>query len=136
MIRELGNSFKQASLGSIIWVSILITLFNKQQLVPLSYIWNVLGIGLLLGFIFGVVYPYLWNYATLKAYITIVLSSILNTMTGFLAIYLYSTAAYLQIKPFILMVLGLTVVGHTLGFYFYRKIQNIKLAQELSRLVK
>lgn len=136
MKNELINSFKQATLGSIIWVTLLITMSGSTEVVPLGYMWHIIGIGLLMGGVFGVIYPYLWKYATFKAYVNILLSSILNTMTGFLAVYLYSTTMYLQIKGFFTVVLIITLMGHTLGFYVYGKMQNVKLAQELNQLVK
>ncbi|GCF94376.1 hypothetical protein NRIC_22670 [Enterococcus florum] len=136
MIRELKNNFMQAALGSTLWITALTSLFYRQQMIPLSFVWKLFSIGGLLGFIFGVSYPYLWNYSTFQARTNILISSVLNTLGGFLALYLFSSYLFSIVRPYFFPILGLTLIGHTLGFYFYSRYQQQRLAKELNQIKK
>ena len=135
MINELKNNFTQTTVGSIIWIAILATIFNFQETTPLHPIWTVIAIGCIFGFIFGVIYPFLWNYSTFKSGINIAISTVLNTIGSTLAVYLFSPTMFNFIKPYIIGIVLLTLIGHTLGFYAYSKMENRKLAAELNQKI-
>lgn len=133
MIKELKNSFTQTTLGSIIWIAILTSFFNFPETNTQKTIWSVIGIGFIFGIIFGVLYPFLWNYATFTARIKIMMSSLINTIGGLSAVYLFSPMMFNYIKPYALAVFILTLIGHTLGFYFYSNFENKKIAREFNQ---
>jgi len=136
MIKDLKNNFLQAAFGSTIWVALLATLFTYRNNVEFIHTWNLLGIGTLFGLVFGVIYPYLWNYSTFKASINILLCTILNFSCGYLCVYLFSNEMFNMVKSYSVVVLLLTLVGHILGFYFYKKYENKKLASSLNKKLK
>ncbi|MGA3602952.1 hypothetical protein [Lysinibacillus agricola] len=136
MINDLKNNFFQAAFGSTLWVALLATLFNYQNNVEFMNIWNLLGIGGLLGLVFGVIYPYLWNYSTFKASINILLCTVLNLLCGYLCLYLFSNEMFNMVKPYFIGVFLLTLVGHILGFYFYKRYENNKLVNSLNNKLK
>lgn len=136
MIRHLKNNFMQAAFGSTVWVALLTLLFTDQMTIPISFIWRLLAIGSLLGLVFGVVYPYLWDYSVFKAHVNILLSTLFNTLCSFAVIFLYSKELFSLIQPFFLPILLITLMGHLLGFYFYSNYTNRKLAAELNKAKK
>ena len=135
MLKTLKNSFTQATLGSLIWITLLATLFNFKQLVPFYYLWHIILIGVLFGLVFGVIYPYLWNYSTFKAVTNILISTVANLCCMFLAVKLYSTAMFQLVQPYWLGIALVTLEGHIVGFYFYSKYQNHQLKKDLNRLI-
>jgi len=135
MLNSLKNSFTQAALGSTIWITLLASIYNSNEQIPFHYIWNILLIGLLLGTVFGVIYPYLWNYSTFKATTNILISTIANVVCMFLGVKLYSEEMSNFIKPYWLGIILLTLIGHIIGFYFYSKYKNKKLKKELTSLI-
>ena len=133
MIKELKNSFTQTTLGSMIWIAILTSFFHFPETNTQQTIWSVIGIGFIFGIIFGVLYPFLWNYATFTARIKIMMSSLINTIGGLSAVYLFSPMMFDYIKPYALAIFILTLIGHILGFYFYSSFENKKIARELNQ---
>ncbi|WP_010176020.1 hypothetical protein [Bacillus coahuilensis] len=129
MIIHLRQSFTQAALGSIIWVFLLGTVAYNGLNIPFHYVWNLIGIGLISGIIFGIIYPYLWGYSTFKAQTNIILSTLINSFGGLLAVYLFSTDMFHFIKNYTIVFILLTLVGHIIGFYFYSKYQNKKISR-------
>lgn len=135
MIKQLKNNFVQGTLGSLIWLIFLTSLSYSGKMIPFNFIWRLIIISCLLGLVFGVIYPYLWEYATFKTTTNIITSSLLNSFCGFLSVYLYSIDMFLFIKPYLIYMVILTIIGHTLGFYFYSKYDNKKQAKELNELI-
>lgn len=136
MMRHLKNNFMQAAFGSTVWGALLTLLFTNQTTVPVSFIWRLLAIGSLLGLVFGVIYPYLWEYSVFKARVNILLSTLFNTLCGFAVIALYSAELFSRIQPFFLPILLITLIGHLIGFYFYSNYTNRKLAAALNKAKK
>jgi FlaA1/EpsC-like NDP-sugar epimerase len=134
MIHDLRQSFTQAALGSIIWVFLLGTIAYQGLDIPFNYVWNLIGIGVISGIIFGIIYPYLWGYATFKAPVNIILSTLINSFGGLLVVYLFSADMFGSIKKYIVLFILLTLIGHIIAFYFYSKYQNKKLADSLNDL--
>lgn len=134
MCEQLKNNFFQAAFGSFIWVTFLSSLGNLHATIPFIFTWHLVGISILLGLVFGIVYPYLWNYSTFKAATNILLCTLINTICGFICIYLYSSEMFHLVKPYWTGVLVLTLVLHTICFYFYSRYDSKKLAVELNRL--
>lgn len=135
MFKQLKNSFIQTTLSSVIWVTFLATLIFHNQNVPFNFFWHILAIGGLFGIVFGVLYPYLWKYATLKASVNIIISTFINSMTGFLVVYLFSPKMFLFINPYLLIFIILTFIGHLIAYYFYAKSETNKQAKELNQLL-
>lgn len=134
MFKQLKNNFFQAAFGSLVWITILCSLTDFRSQIPFSYIWHLIGISLLIGIVFGIIYPYLWNYSTLKAATNIVLCTLINTLCTYAGVYLYSTQMFAFIRPFFIGVLLLTLILHIVSFYFYSKYDNKKMASSLNQL--
>lgn len=132
MIKQYKNRFIQGTLLTIIWI-VFLTGFTRQTM-EVTFFWNILLISVSLSLIFGVIYPYIWNYSTWIAPISIILSSVINFLTGYFVLYLYSKVLFQLILPYWLAVLCVTLLLHVIFFYFYRKYQNEKMARELNRL--
>lgn len=134
MMTQLKNQFMQATLGTILWVVLLISLTDFQSTVSFSYFWNIIGIGLIIGVIFGVFYPYLWNYLSLSVPVNILLSTFVNVSGQFMMLYLYSVDMFTLVMPYLVGIIVLTLIIHIIAFYFYKKHQNKKMADELNKL--
>lgn len=132
MMKELKNSFMQAGFGTLLWISLLGMLFIGNQTIRVFDLWRVMGIGTIAALVFGIVYPYLWNYSTFKASTNILISTIFNVTAGFSCLYLFSPEMFKMVFPFSWAVVILTLVGHIIGFYFYSKVENKKIADELN----
>ncbi len=136
MIKDLKNKFIQGFAGTLIWLQILITLFVGNLKISNMYFWNLIGIAAIFSFIFGVVYTYLWNYSTFKAVTNIIISTIVNTVGGILALFIFSKDMYYFINRYIIYIFIITLIGHIIGFYFYSKYEKNKLSNELNTLIK
>lgn len=134
MIKDLKNSFMQAGFLTTIWVLGGLTFIVGNASVTLATVWHLIGIATLFAIVFGVLYPYVWHYATWIAPVTIVITTIANYGCGFGAVYLLSAEMFNLIKPYWLLILGLDLVGHIIAFYFYRQFQNKRLAKKLNQL--
>lgn len=134
MISNLKNSFLNVSFLGLIWIVFLITTFNlHDEIINFLYIWNLIGISVLMGIVFGIAYPYLWNYSTLKVTTKITISTILNFCCGIGSVYLFSLEVFGFVKPYLLLILVITLIGHIIGFYFFSKYENKKIADSLNR---
>ncbi|MDM5230522.1 hypothetical protein [Lysinibacillus pakistanensis] len=134
MINDLKNSFLNVSFMVLIWIVFLISIFNlHEEMVNFLYMWNLIGISVLMGIVFGIAYPYLWNYSTLKVTTKITISTLLNFCCGMGSVYLFSPKVFEFIKPYLLLILVLTLIGHIIGFYFFSKYENKKIADSLNR---
>lgn len=134
MYKQLKNNFFQAAFGSLVWVTLLCSFTDLFSQVAFSYFWHLIAISLIIGSVFGILYPYLWSYATLKAPLTILICTVVNTLCGFACVYLYPPQMFELVRPFFFAVLLLTLVLHILMFYFYSKYENRKMAVKLNRL--
>ena len=132
MKKELKNNFTQTMLGTILWITLLTSFFSNQSTFTLLSFWKIIIIGGIFGLIFGILYPFLWNYSTCKSITNIFICTITNASGGFLSLYLYSSQLFSFVQSYIFAILVLTLIGHIVAFYFYSKIQNRKLAQELN----
>ncbi|POZ56793.1 hypothetical protein LYSIN_01576 [Lysinibacillus sphaericus] len=134
MIKDLKNSFLSISFLGLIWIVFLMTLFNlHNEMVNFLYIWNLISISVLLGIVFGIAYPYLWNYSTLKSTSKIIISTFLNFFCGVGMVYLVSVQMLAFIQPYLLLIFAITLIGHIIGFYFFSKYENKKLAASLNK---
>ena len=134
MINDLKNSFLNVSFMVLIWIVFLITIFNlHEEIVNFLYIWNLIGISVLMGIVFGIAYPYLWNYSTLKVTTKITISTFLNFFCCIGSVNLFSPKVFEFIEPYLLLILVLTLIGHIIGFYFFSKYENKKIAASLNR---
>ncbi|AQP53579.1 hypothetical protein CBF34_00520 [Vagococcus penaei] len=135
MMTTLKNNFMQATVGSTLWITLIISFRQLNEDIPFHFVWNILGIGLLFGLVFGIIYPYLWEYSTFKARINILISTIANVACGFLGVRLYSVEMFDFIAPYWIGVIGVTLIGHIIGFYFYSNYKNKQLKKELNQLI-
>jgi len=133
MLKNLKNNFLSTAFCGFILLVFLMTIFNlHHDMVNFLYIWNLIGISVLMGIIFGIAYPYLWNYSTLKVTAKITISTLLNFCSGVSSIYLLSLKVFDFIKPYLLVILVITLIGHIIGFYFFSKYENKKIAASLN----
>ncbi|MFB8733383.1 hypothetical protein ACEQPO_03925 [Bacillus sp. SL00103] len=58
MINEMKNQFMQTSFVSIVWLTLILSLTNQSVTIPFGYVWHIIAIGTLAGFVFGVLYLY------------------------------------------------------------------------------
>ena len=136
MTKNLRSSFFQVFTLSLIWITLLITVFLNDQTIQITYLWNVIGIAAIFGLMFGVLYSVLWNYLTLKPIMNILISSVLNMLGGLMAVMLFSAQMFYLIAPWIPGMLILTILLHTLAFYIYARVDAKKKAGELNELMK
>ncbi|UOW69464.1 hypothetical protein [Paraclostridium bifermentans] len=136
MIKQFKSSFFQIFSITFIWVLLLISIFLGDVSLSVKYTWNLVCICAISSIIFGVMYPALWNFSSLKAFNKIAISSIINTLGGIITVWLFSPDMFIFIKPWILSIFILTIIGHVIGFYFYSKWDNTKTSEELNNLLK
>ncbi|MGG5180771.1 hypothetical protein ACQYAC_15930 [Bacillus sp. MM09(2025)] len=134
MIKEMKNLFMQTSFVSIVWVTLILSLTHQSVTIPFGYVWHIIAIGTLAGFVFGIMYPLLWNYLTFPAPVNILISTAVNLAFQLGAVALYSTALLQLIMPYFIGIAFLTLAAHIIAFLFYKKHQNQKIAQALNRL--
>ncbi len=136
MITQLKQSFFQVFTITVLWVTLLITVFFNDQSMDVSYLWNIAGIGMIAAGVFGVMYDALWNYFTLKPAWNILISSVLNITGGLTAVWLFSKEMFAFISPWLPGMVILSVVLHSIAFYFYAKIDSRKQAEALNKKLK
>lgn len=136
MIKQFKLSFFQTFSITFIWILLLVSIFLKDITFSINYTWNLVGISGISAIIFGVMYPVLWNFSSMKAFNKIAISSILNTLGATLSVWLFSIHMFNFIKPWIIYIFILTIIGHTVGFYFYSKWENDTNSDELNSLLK
>lgn len=136
MLNHLKHSFFQVFAVTTVWITLLLTIFFKGQTIALTYLWNLIGIATIFALLFGVIYSGLWNYLTFKPVTNILITSALNIAGGLTAVWLFSPAMFTLIAPWIPGMLLLSLLLHTIAFYFYARRDASKKAAELNALVK
>lgn len=137
MKTNLKNSFFQVFGATTIWLAFIMTsFFAKGGIVPITYLWNIVGVALVSALLFGVLYIALWNYFTLHPIVNILIATIANTAGGYIAILLLAKSLFMAILPWAPAVLILSLVLHTVAFYFYAKHKNKQDASILNELLK
>lgn len=136
MIKELRSSFFQTSFITTVWLVLLVSIFNQNYLLDVTAVWRLLLIGIIFGLVFGVLAPYLWDYATFSVTKNVLISTLANVLCGLTSIYLFSSEMFSFIIPWTPIIFMLTLIGHILGFYFYSKLENKKLSLELNEKLK
>ncbi|MHA7965305.1 hypothetical protein ACX93W_14260 [Paenibacillus sp. CAU 1782] len=136
MMTQLKQSFFQVFTMTVLWVTLLITVFFNDQTIDVGYLWNIAGIGVIAAGVFGVMYDALWNYFTLKPVWNILISSVLNIAGGLTAVWLFSEEMFAFISPWLPGMVILSVVLHSIAFYFYAKIDSRKQAEALNKKLK
>lgn len=136
MGKELKNQFMQTGFLTTIWLVGIITITRGNEALDVQAVWHILGIAGIAALIFGVIYPYVWNYGTWGATVNVAVTTIANFIGGFGAVYLFSQEMFQMIKPYWWAMLLLNLVLHVAAFYLYRTVQNRKLADSLNRLSK
>lgn len=131
MIKEFFQKFIQTSFFSLIWLMIITSYSNIHTTVSFNYFWKLMLIAMLYGFTFGVIYPYLWNYATTSATANILITSGENTVLILLSVYLYSEKLFTLMFPYFYLILILNLIFHYLVFKIYSDFMNRKLINEL-----
>lgn len=126
----------QISFLTIIWIMLLTSFFQSQIKISLNFFWNLIVISILVGVIFGIIYPYIWNYTTSKASTNIIVCTCINVCMQIIIVILYSQQMWLIIKPYLLGIIILTLIGHIIAFYFYKSYQNKKTARLLNQLTR
>jgi FlaA1/EpsC-like NDP-sugar epimerase len=100
------------------------------------YLWHVAGIAAISAVLFGIMYDALWNHFTLKPFWNILISSIITIVGGMLIVWLFSQDMFHVILPWWPGMLLLSVVLHTIAFYFYARIDSRKRVEELNKILK
>lgn len=136
MIQQLKQSFFQVFTLTSLWVTLLLTVFYKDQDISMFYLWHVAGIAAISAGLYGVMYNALWNYFTLKPLLNIVISSVFTILGGLGVVRLFSTQMFAFILPWWPGMLVLAVVLHILAFYFYAGMDSKRKAAELNRILK
>jgi hypothetical protein len=136
MLKQFKLSFFQTFSITFIWILILISIFLGNLTLTVQYTWNLVAISSIFGVIFGVMYPALWNFSSIKAISKIIISSSINFMGGISAVWLFSPYMFRFIQPWIVVIAIITILGHIIGFYFYSKWDNQKTSDQLNKLLK
>lgn len=136
MLKQFRLSFFQTFSITFIWILTLISIFFKNDTLTVLYIWNLVAISLIFSMIFGVMYPALWNFSSMKAINKIFISSAINLVAGLISVWLFSPYMFEIIRPWIILMAIATVLGHIIGFYFYSNWENQKNSDDLNRLLR
>jgi FlaA1/EpsC-like NDP-sugar epimerase len=136
MISQFKHSFFQVFTVTSLWVTLLLTVFYRDQPISMVYLWHVAGIAVISAVLFGVMYDALWNHFTLKPFWNILISSMITIAGGMLIVWLFSQEMFHVILPWWPGMLLLSVVLHTIAFYFYAKIDSRKRVEELNKILK
>lgn len=114
------------------WLTLLISIYHPTSYIMPTYLWHLFLIAVIVGGVFGVIYPYLWNYTTWGAIRNVGCATLTNFVAIFSGLGLFSNRVLKTILPFWWEILILTLVLHILMFYIYRNYQNKKLIQQLN----
>lgn len=133
MITQLKNQFFRAAFLTLIYCLILLTLFTPNAPLSVLGVWRFVAVAFISGILFGICYPYIWQFLTWPAPVNIVVTSLLNFACGFVTVYLISQEMVTVITPYWWAILAIEIIGHTITFYFYRSSQNKKIAAELNK---
>lgn len=133
MITQLKNQFLQSFFGTVLWLTTLCTLFLGLPQVNGTILYRVVAISLLVSFVFGVCYQWLWSFSVMKSSIKVVLCSVMNLSVAFLCVFLFSTAMYQFILPWAPAMLVVELVLHALTFHIYATYQNKKEIDALTK---
>lgn len=136
MVNQLKQGFFQVFTFTSLWVTLLLTIFFRDQPVEVLYLWRLAGIAAIAGVIFGVMYNVLWNHFTLKPLWNILIGSILNIASGMFMVWLFSVEMFGFISAWWPGMLLLSILLHTVAFYFYARANSRKSAEELNKIVK
>ncbi|CAM2874154.1 hypothetical protein HAHI6034_06615 [Hathewaya histolytica] len=136
MIKQFKLSFFQTFSATFIWILLLMSLFLKDISITISYNWNLVGISTIFALIFGVMYPALWNFSSMKAIYKILISSTINLCGGLISVWLFSSVMFEIIRHWILIIAIVTIIGHIIAFYFYSKWDNERSSDKLNTLLK
>lgn len=136
MINQLKQSFFQVFTVTSLWVTLLITVFFKDQSIDMLYLWRIAGIAVISAGLFGVMYNALWNHFTLKPVWNIIISSVLNIAGGMMMVWLFSEEMFALIAPWLPGMILLSVILHIIAFYFYARIHSKKKAEELNKILR
>lgn len=136
MLKQFKLPFFQTFSATLIWILILISVFLGDVTLSIRYTWNLVGISAIFAMIFGVMYPALWNFSSIKAISKIIISSSINFVGGIIAVWLFSPDMLDIIRPWIILIAIATILGHIIVFYFYSKWDNEKESDELNKLLR
>lgn len=131
MIKELTQNFFQTSFLSLIWVMVITSLSNTDNLIYYNYFWRLILISILFGLSFGVLYPYLWKYSTTKSNFNVFVCSTDNTIIILCSIYLYSADLFNQISPYLFAMIVINLILHYVIFKLYSDYLNQKYIMEI-----
>ncbi|RAI82467.1 hypothetical protein BFS35_001925 [Macrococcoides goetzii] len=131
MIKELTQNFFQTSFLSLIWVMVITSLSNTDNLIYYNYFWRLILISILFGLSFGVLYPYLWKYSTTKSNFNVFVCSTDNTIIILCSIYLYSADLFNQISPYLFGIIVINLILHYVIFKLYSDYLNQKYIMEI-----
>ncbi|MEE6725427.1 hypothetical protein RAO22_08045 [Pediococcus acidilactici] len=132
MITQLKHNFFQISFLSMGWLTLLISIYHPTSYIMPTYLWHLFLIAVIVAGVFGVIYPYLWNYTTWGAIRNVGCATLTNFVAIFSGLGLFSNRVLKAILPFWWEILILTLILHILMFYIYRNYQNKKLIQQLN----
>ncbi|ETT55132.1 hypothetical protein C162_03502 [Paenibacillus sp. FSL R7-269] len=100
------------------------------------YLWRLAGIAAIAAVLFGIMYNVLWNQFTLKPLWNILIGSILSIAGGMGMVWLFSIEMFASIRAWWPGMLLLSVILHTVAFYFYARANSKKSAEELNKILK
>ena len=134
MKTQLKHSFFQVFCASTVWlIFILTTFFKREQTVSINFIWNIAGVALICALLFCMLYTALWNHWTLKPVWNVLIASFANTAGGLLALLLLAQDVFFMVWPWTPAILVLSLILHTVAFYFYAKHKSAKDAKLLNQ---
>lgn len=136
MNQQLKKSFFQVFTVTCVWVTFILTMFfAKGQMVSINYLWNIIGVSVISASLFGVMYTALWNHFTLKPIWNVLIATVANTVGGFTVLWLISKPMFHLAFNWVWGVLLLTLVLHTIAFYFYAKFESNKQVEALNQIL-
>ncbi|WP_339221584.1 hypothetical protein [Paenibacillus sp. FSL H8-0332] len=136
MANQIRQGFFQVFTLTSLWVTLLLTVFFRDQPVEMLYLWRLAGIATIAAVVFGVMYNVLWNHFTLKPLWNILIGSLLSIAGGMGMVWLFSVEMFDSISAWWPGMLLLSLILHTVAFYFYARANSRKSAEELNKILK
>ncbi|WP_414055013.1 hypothetical protein [Macrococcus equi] len=134
MIKEFQQSFFQISFLALIWITLIASITNIETAINFNYFWKLILISTLIGITFGVIYPYLWKYATTNSITNVFICSTDNTAIIMLSVYLFSEYLFKNLFPYLYIILIFNIILHFFIFKIYSDYLNRKYILEINTL--
>lgn len=138
-MKQYYNQFRFVLLRCLLIFLVFQILFFNESFINKSSLIHLLMISGIFSLTYGVAYPYLWNESTFTAWINVIISVILNLISGLIILFIIWPKYFyqlLQTPTWILLLIFITTIIHIIIFYGINYWQNHKASQKLNLFIK